>query len=76
MSIELHEQEAVPVLREALGYVARYRGEVFVIKIESGLLDAPVFPALLRDIASLHRMGIRVVVVPGSRRQIDAVLKT
>jgi amino-acid N-acetyltransferase len=76
MSIELHEQEAVPILREALGYVARYRGEVFVIKIESGLLDAPVFPALLRDIASLHRMGIRVVVVPGSRRQIDAVLKT
>jgi len=76
MSIELHEQEAVPILREALGYVARYRGEVFVIKIESGLLDAPVFPALLRDIASLHRMGIRVVVVPGSRRQIDAVLRT
>jgi amino-acid N-acetyltransferase len=76
MSIELHEQEAVPVLREALGYVARYRGEVFVIKIESGLLDAPTFPALVRDIASLHRMGIRVVVVPGSRRQIDAVLKT
>jgi len=76
MSIELHEQEAVPVLREALGYVARYRGETFVIKIESGLLDSAIFPALLRDIASLHRMGIRVVVVPGSRRQIDAVLKT
>jgi len=76
MSIELHEQEAVPVLREALGYVARYRGEVFVIKIESGLLDAPAFSGLVRDIAALHRMGIRVVVVPGSRRQIDSVLKT
>ena len=76
MSIELNGQEAVPVLREALGYVARYRGDVFVIKIESGLLDSSIFPALLRDIASLHRMGIRVVVVPGSRRQIDAVLRT
>lgn len=76
VSIELHEQEAVPVLREALGYVARYRGEVFVIKLESGLLDVPSFAGLVRDIASLHRMGIRVVVVPGARRQIDSFLKT
>jgi len=75
-SIAWNEQEAVPALREALGYVARYRGETFVVKIESGLVESPVFAGLLRDIASLHRMGIRVVVVPGSRRQIDAVLRT
>ncbi|HNY30477.1 MAG TPA: amino-acid N-acetyltransferase [Fibrobacteria bacterium] len=74
--MELHETEAVPALREALGYVARHRGEVFVIKLESGLVEASVFPSLMRDIASLHRMGIRVVVVPGSRRQIDAMLRT
>ncbi|MBK9576110.1 MAG: amino-acid N-acetyltransferase [Fibrobacterota bacterium] len=76
MSIELHDKEAVPALREALGYVARHRGEVFVIKLESGLVEASVFQSLMRDIASLHRMGIRVVVVPGSRRQIDAMLRT
>jgi amino-acid N-acetyltransferase len=75
-SIAWNEQEAVPALREALGYVARYRGETFVVKIESGLIESAAFPGLMRDLAALHRMGIRVVVVPGSRRQIDAVLKT
>jgi amino-acid N-acetyltransferase len=76
MSIQWNEQDAVPALREALGYVARHRGELFVIKIESGLVDGPVFPSLLRDLAMLYRMGIRVVVVPGSRRQIDQILNT
>ncbi|MCB9496184.1 MAG: amino-acid N-acetyltransferase [Fibrobacteria bacterium] len=75
-SIAWNEQEAVPALREALGYMARYRGETFVVKIESGLVESPVFPGLLRDLASLHRMGIHVVVVPGARKQIDAVLQT
>lgn len=75
-SIAWNEQEAVPALREALGYVARYRGETFVVKIESGLVESPVFPGILRDLASLHRMGISVVVVPGSRHQIDTMLRT
>lgn len=75
MSVELHQIEAVPLLREALGYVARHRTEVFVIKVESGLVESQVFPNLLRDVATLHRMGVKVVVVPGSRRQIDAMLR-
>ena len=75
MSVEWNGQDLVPALREALGYISRYRGETFVIKLESGLLEDSIFPSLARDVALLHRMGVRIVVVPGSRRQIDRVLK-
>jgi len=75
MPVDWNGQDPVPALREALGYISRYRGETFVIKLESGLLEDPVFPSLARDVALLHRMGVRIVVVPGSRRQIDLVLK-
>jgi len=75
MSVEWNGQDLVPALREALGYISRYRGETFVIKLESGLLEDSIFPSLARDVALLHSMGVRIVVVPGSRRQIDRVLK-
>ena len=74
MSVEWNGQDLVPALREALGYISRYRGETFVIKLESGLLEDGIFPSLARDVALLHQMGVRIVVVPGSRHQIDKVL--
>ncbi len=74
----MDEIERVPArvnaIREVLGYLGRYRGEVFVIKIDDSLLEEPLFPLLIRDVVLLHRMGIKVVIVPGARRSIDAAL--
>ena len=61
-------------IREVFGYLDRYRGNVFVVKIEDSLLDNPLFPLLVRDIVQLHRLGIRIVIVPGARNAIDAIL--
>jgi amino-acid N-acetyltransferase len=66
--------DKVNAIREVLGYLGRYRGEVFVIKIDDDLLEEPLFPLLIRDVVLLHRMGIKVVLVPGARRSIDAAL--
>ncbi len=68
--------DKVNAIREVLGYLGRYRGEVFVIKIDDDLLEEPLFPLLIRDVVLLHRMGIKVVIVPGARRSIDAALAT
>jgi acetylglutamate kinase len=66
--------DKVNTIREVLGYLGRYRGEVFVITIDDSLLEEPLFPLLIRDVVLLHRMGIKVVIVPGARRSIDAAL--
>jgi amino-acid N-acetyltransferase len=66
--------DKVNAIREVLGYLSRYRGEVFVIKIDDSLLEEPLFPLLIRDVVLLHRMGIKVVIVPGGRCSIDAAL--
>ena len=66
--------DKVNAIREVLGYLGRYRGEVFVIKIDDSLLEEPLFPLLVRDVVLLHRMGIKVVIVPGARCSIDAAL--
>lgn len=66
--------ESVRAIRELFGYLRRYQGQTFVIKIDDALLKRPLFPLLVRDIVLLHETGIRVVLVPGAKTSIDAVL--
>lgn len=44
------------------------------MKIEDSLLDNPAFPVLVRDIAELHNVGIKIIIVPGTRKSIDRQL--
>lgn len=69
------ELGTVPTLRETLGYLAKHRGETFVVKISSKLIGSSVLSSIIRDLAALHRIGIRVVIVAGTTSQIDAELK-
>jgi amino-acid N-acetyltransferase len=69
-------KEQVETIREAFGYINRFKNETFVIKIDGSLLSNPFFPILIRDLALLHKMGIRVVLVPGAKPRIDEVLAT
>lgn len=65
---------SVAATRDVLSYLGHYRGRLFVLRIEDDLLGAPLFPMLIKDIVLLQRMGIRIVLVPGARRAIDAAL--
>jgi amino-acid N-acetyltransferase len=69
-------KEQVETIRQAFSYINQFQGKTFVIKIEGSLISHPYFPVLIKDIALLHRMGIRVVLVPGAKNRIDEVLKT
>jgi len=67
-------KEQVETIRQAFGYINRFKNETFVIKIESSLISHPFFPILIKDIALLHHIGIRIVLVPGAKVRIDEVL--
>jgi amino-acid N-acetyltransferase len=68
-------KEQVDVIRQAFGYINQFKGETFVIKLESSLVNNPLFPLLIKDVVLLHQMGINVILVPGTKDRIDEVLK-
>lgn len=61
-------------IREVFGYLRRYKGQVFVLKIDDSLLEKPLFSLLIKDIVLLHEAGIHVVLIPGAKRSIDKVM--
>jgi amino-acid N-acetyltransferase len=67
-------KEQVEIIRQAFGYITQFKNETFVIKIESALITNPFFPILIKDLVQLHRMGIRIILVPGARTRIDEIL--
>lgn len=68
----LHDQ--VDTIRTAFSYINRFKGHVFVLRIEGSLLDHPLFPLLIKDIVLLKKMGIKIALVPGARKRIDDLL--
>lgn len=62
-------------IREALTYLNRYQGALFLLKIEDSLIDHPLFPLLMKDVVHLHRVGIKILIVPGIRKTIAKYLQ-
>lgn len=70
MSIE-QPQQFVRWLRHASPYVHAFSGKTFVIAISGEALDAENVNPLIHDIALLQGLGVKLVLVPGSRPQIE-----
>ena len=62
------------LIREAFHYQSRFDGSTMVFKIDFPVTEHPLFPSLVKDLALLSRTGFRVVIVPGAKEWIDAVL--
>lgn len=58
-------------LREILQYVPQFRGRVFVVAIDGAVIASSNFPNILLDLAVLHSLKIRVVLVHGAGMQIQ-----
>lgn len=59
-------------LLEAIPYLRAYAGQTFVVKVGGELLDAErSLAGIATDVAALHRLGIRVVLVHGGGPQLD-----
>ncbi|GHV25981.1 amino-acid acetyltransferase [Spirochaetia bacterium] len=65
----------VDLIREAFHYQSRFEGSTMVFKIDYPVIEDPGFPYLMKDLALLARTGFRVVIVPGAKEWIDAVLR-
>ena len=66
------------VLIEAISYIKRFRGSVFVVKYGGAFMDDPnpEFRALVaQDIAFLAAVGINVVVVHGGGKAISRAME-
>jgi amino-acid N-acetyltransferase len=65
----------VDLIREAFHYQSRFEGATMVFKIDFPVTEDAGFPYLIKDLALLARTGCKVVIVPGAKEGIDAVLK-
>ncbi len=59
-------------LLDAHPYIRLFRGRTFVVKLSGALLEERIRTEIARDIALLHDVGIRIVVVHGGGPQLDA----
>ena len=57
--------------RQCTPYIHAHRGRTFVIAFGGEALAEDRLPALVHDIALLHGLGIRLVLVHGARPQIE-----
>src|SRR4029453_594133 len=65
---------AVRALRGAAPYIHMYKGKVFVIKTGGGAFREPAtMRAFVEQVAILHHLGIRIVLVHGGGPQLDEV---
>lgn len=59
------------LLREALPYIQRFKGTIFVVKLSGKVTeDDAVLQSLAEEIALCHQVGIRLVVVHGGGVQL------
>jgi acetylglutamate kinase len=75
MIMHSNEKSAtIRALRSAAPYVRMYKGKIFVVKAGGAVFGDPVATrALIEQIAILHYLGIRVVMVHGGGPQLTQV---
>jgi amino-acid N-acetyltransferase len=62
-------------LRAVAPYIHAFRGKTFVVGVPGELIEAGRLNALVQDLSLLHAMGMRIVVVHGSRPQVNEQLR-
>src|SRR5262245_29951142 len=61
-------------IRLAAPYVHAFRGKTFVIAFGGEVVADDTFIGIIHDLNMLHSLGVHIVVVHGSRPQIEAIL--
>jgi len=65
----------VPWFRAVAPYIHAYKGKTFVIGLVGEAIAAGRLSAFVQDVAILHAMGIRIVLVHGFRPQVTEQLR-
>lgn len=61
-------------LRSVAPYIHAFRGKTFVVAFPGELVMTGALPVLAQDLSLLHALGIKVVIVHGSRPQVEEQL--
>lgn len=63
--------DRLELLREALPYIQKFKGRVFVIKLSGKVTEKPaILQSLAEEIVLCHQVGIRIIVVHGGGQQV------
>ena len=66
--------EYIKWFRSAAPYINAFRQKTFVIVLSGEMVKSEIFQDLIHDIALCHHLGIKLVIVHGSRCQIEEQL--
>ena len=66
----------VPWFRTVAPHIHAYHGKTFVVAIAGELIAAGKLNPFAQDLAILHAMGIKLVLVHGFRPQVDEQLRS
>jgi acetylglutamate kinase len=68
----IDNQLRLDLLREALPYIQRFKGQTFVVKLSGKVTeDKENLTSLAEELALLHQVGIRICVVHGGGKQLS-----
>jgi acetylglutamate kinase len=66
------DQLRLDLLREALPYIQRFKGQTFVVKLSGKVTEEQRnLTSLAEELALLHQVGIRICVVHGGGKQLS-----
>lgn len=72
MSLKVDDQTRLDLLREALPYIQRFKGQTFVVKLSGKVTENhDNLTSLAEELALLHQVGIRICVVHGGGKQLS-----
>ena len=69
------KQNSIDFFREAAPYIHQHRGKTFVLALGGDIIQHPCFEHVLKDIAILSTLGVKIVLVHGARPQVEEKLK-
>ncbi len=70
----MSQADYIQWFRSAAPYINAFRNKTFVILLSGEIVRSELFLNLIHDIALCHHLGIKLVIVHGSRSQIDELL--
>src|ERR1041384_1016881 len=72
MSVTIDNQVRLDLLREALPYIQRFKGQTFVVKLSGKVTEVHErLISLAEELALMHQVGIRLCVVHGGGKQLS-----
>ena len=72
----MNTEDHIAWFRHTGPYIKAHRGRTFVVYLGGGALESPNLVTLVHDLALLHSLGVRLVLVHASREAIDSALPT